>query len=59
MFHRHNWVEQERFFAAPVAGQFEATGYVVALMAFGQTTITYRCKCGEINVKELLGKATV
>ncbi len=57
MFHKHKWVERERFYAPPVAGDVSGTSRIgVERLRFGLTTIAFDCSCGEMFTQELLGQ---
>ena len=67
MFHRHNWIEQERFHTASNAlTRFKNMDpRDVERFVFGVTTILYRCDpgnewqkagCGATRKEEILGK---
>jgi hypothetical protein len=60
LFHTHQWVEHERFYAPPLAGELNLTGCsekLVEELRFGVTTILYRCKlCSEVKIIEILGR---
>jgi hypothetical protein len=64
MFHRHSWVEKERFYAEPLSGgKISSSGIgsndLLQRMAFGVTSILYSCReCDAKKTKEVLGKAT-
>ena len=60
MFHRHNWIEKERFFAEPsdMTRLRSCSEYLAQQLIQGVTTISYECiKCGKTRTKEILGKS--
>lgn len=62
LFHRHEWIEQQRVYIPPQTRGFEMTGHtpesLVNRCVFGLTTIVDRCVlCGERKTTEVLGDA--
>ena len=62
MFHRHKWVEIERFHAEPVVKLKVGTclePFEFQKLVMGVTTILYECRrCGKQRRREILGKST-
>lgn len=57
-FHKHKWEEVERFYASPnkELKNFEFAGQdLLRQLAFGITTIIYKCNCGQLQLIELFG----
>jgi hypothetical protein len=62
MFHKHKWVEIERFYAEGInIKKISSGGYDLDefhKMASGLTTIIYRCSaCLKMRTEEILGKS--
>jgi hypothetical protein len=62
LFHRHDWREAERFYAAP-RDTFKADRISSELIAFltlgGTTIVVQRCAvCGKERLREYVGKAS-
>ena len=60
MFHRHKWIEKERFYAAPMAGltKFKTDNlHLGQQLTQGVTTIRYECECTKSKTEEILGKS--
>jgi len=60
LFHRHNWIEIERFETPPTEISSVSGGAperTIRELVFGITTILYRCSiCSGIKTVEILGK---
>lgn len=60
IFHKHKWVEQERFYVSPNSMLQEVcvpSAKLLKELTFGVTTVLYRCEnCNKIKVVEILGK---
>lgn len=60
IWHRHKWIEVERFHAMPLVSiEIEgASAHAVERLTFGVTTIKFECRlCGQDKFKEVLGKS--
>lgn len=61
LFHRHHWIESERFYANPTADlKSTVTSAPVMLVQqalFGLTTILFTCECGAKRTEEILGQS--
>lgn len=61
MFHRHKYIEVERFYTPGMQGEFEGRISARSLkrMMEGTTTIWFECKiCPKQMFKEIQGKST-
>lgn len=59
LFHKHKWIEKERFYAPPMGVGYELerpTERLARQIIFGITTIHYTCWCGEDWFEQVLGK---
>ena len=59
MFHKHKWIEKERFYAEP-HGNIKGNGFEqkdIERMTMGVTTILYQCECGKVDTVEIIGKS--
>lgn len=62
MFHKHKWVEIERFYAEPIVGPWKVKHCAVPLdfhmLTMGVTTILYECRdCHKPRKEQILGKS--
>lgn len=62
MYHKHNWIEIERFYAEPIAGPMEIKNcsdpHDLHMLTMGVTTIQYECRdCHKPRKEEILGKS--
>lgn len=60
MFHKHEWVEVERFYAQPVMKLKVGNcvdPFEFQKLTMGVTTIRYECACTKSKTEEILGKS--
>ena len=61
MFHKHKWVEIERFYSKPVEGISRVKNcepVIFQQLTQGFTTIRYKCdRCDKWKITEVLGKS--
>ena len=60
MFHKHKWIEVERFYAMPRDFKNLSGGppEMTQQMLLGVTTIRYECVCTASKTEIILGKST-
>lgn len=61
LFHKHKWVEKERFYAPPDRSSWDAkrpTQEFLEAIFFGLTTILYECQgCGKLKTVKVIGQS--